>query len=396
MNYGVVAEFNPFHNGHKHLVEQLKADGVSTVTAVMSESFVQRGECAFLDVNARVKAAISCGVDLVLSLPVNCAVASAEKFAFGGISTLNALGIIDTIAFGSECGDAALLEKVAEIITTDEFSATLENRLCEGLSFPTARQRALADMYGVDFAEVLRSPNDILGVEYIKALNALNSPCGVLAVKRAGASHDGAEASGNICSASLIRTNGFENAEQYVPECCRSIYTAEYSLNRAPADMKKLDTAVLAKLRTMSAADFRQLPDVTEGLEHRFFAAVREARNVDEVLEKVKTKRYTHSRLRRILLCAFLGIDKAVSDIAPPYVRVLGFNENGERLLRSAKGKAALPVVAKSSQVSALGGNAERIFALECTARDMFSLALPVPEVCGREMTDKLVVIKNS
>lgn len=396
MNYGVVAEFNPFHNGHRYLIEQLKADGASTVTAVMSESFVQRGECAFLDVNARVKAALACGVDLVLSLPVNCAVASAEKFAFGGISTLNALGVVETVAFGSECGDAALLAKVAKIITTEEFSATLENRLCEGLSFPTARQKALADMYGADFAAVLRSPNDILGVEYIKALNALNSPCSVLAVKRAGASHDSAEAENGICSASLIRSLEFSDAKSYVPAGCLGIYESEYSLNRAPADMKKLDIAVLAKLRTMSVRNFAALPDVTEGLEHRIYAAVREARSVDEVLEKVKTKRYTHSRLRRILLCAFLGIDKAASDIAPPYIRVLGFNENGERLLREAKGKASLPIVTKSSQVSALGTDAEKIFSLECTARDMFSLSLPVSEVCGREMTDKLVVIKNS
>ena len=396
MNYGVVAEFNPFHNGHKYLIDTLKSDGASTVTVVMSESFVQRGECAFFDVNARVKAAISCGADLVLSLPVNCAVASAEKFAFGGISTLNALGVIDTVAFGSECCDASLLKKVAEIITSDEFSATLENRLSEGLSFPTARQKALADIYGADFAGVLRSPNDILGVEYIKALNTLNSPCEVLAVKRTGASHDGAETAGDICSASLIRTLDFENAAHYVPECCRSIYTAEYSLNRAPVDMKKLGTAMLAKLRSMSVEDFAALPDVTEGLEHRIYSAVREARSIDEVLEKVKTKRYTHSRLRRILLCAFLGIDKSSSAVAPPYIRVLGFNENGEKLLREAKGKASLPIVTKSSQVSALGGDAERVFALECFARDMFSLALPVPEVCGREMTDKLVVIKNS
>ncbi len=396
MNYGVVAEFNPFHNGHKYLIDTLKSDGVSTVTAVMSESFVQRGECAFFDVNARVKAAISCGVDLVLSLPVNCALASAEKFAFGGISTLNALGVIDTVAFGSECGDAGLLKKVAEIITSDEFSATLENRLSEGLSFPTARQKALADIYGEDFAAVLRSPNDILGVEYIKALNMLESSCGVLAVKRTGASHDGAEIENGICSASLLRTMAPAQAASFVPECCAVVYNTEYSLNRAPADMKKLDTAMLAKLRTMSVGDFKKLPDVTEGLEHRIYSAVREARSVDEVLEKVKTKRYTHSRLRRILLCAFLGIDKAVSNIAPTCVRVLGFNENGENLLREAKGKASLPIVTKSSQVNALGADAEKVFGLECSARDLFALALPVPEVCGREMTDKLVVIKNS
>lgn len=394
MNYGVTAEFNPFHNGHKYLIDTLKADGCSTVTAVMSESFVQRGECAFCDVNARVKAALQCGVDLVLSLPVNCAVASAEKFAYGGISTLNSLGVIENIAFGSECGDELLLEKVAEIITSEEFSATLENRLSEGLSFPTARQRALADLYGSEFAAVLSSPNDILGVEYIKALKAWDSNIGVTAVKRKGVSHDSGELAGNICSASLCRSMSLDELKNFIPPQSFELIENEVKAGRAPADMKKLEIAMLAKLRTMSAEEIALLPDVTEGLEHRIYEAVRTSQSVDMLLEKIKTKRYTHSRLRRILLCAFLGIDKAQTCEELPYIRVLGFNENGERLLREAKNKASLPIVTRSGQIKNLGDGAERLFALECKARDLAALAYPVPDVCGREMTDKLVVIK--
>ena len=395
MNYGIVAEFNPFHNGHKYIVDTLKANGENTVTAVMSESFVQRGECACMSPYERTKAALLNGVDLVLSLPVPYATASAERFALGGVTVLGSMGCIDALGFGSECGDVECLTKCAKAITAEEFSPLLENRLSEGLSFPTARQKALRDMYGDAFADALSSPNDLLGVEYIKAIDKNKFPIKPIAIKRVGVSHDSNEVSVNFCSASAIRSflkNGNEFKE-FMPEESFEILNEAVLSGNAPADFTKLENAILYKLRTMSIDDFKKIPDVSEGLEYRFFEAVRNSVTLTEILEKVKTKRYTHSRLRRIILCALLGITEEYTDIPVAYIRVLGFNEKGAEILKQAKNTATLPIVTKSSDIKYLDENAKKIFELECKARDIFSLCLPVPQVCGKEMTDKLIVL---
>ena len=395
MNYGIVAEFNPLHNGHKFLMDSVRENTDDSVTVVMSESFVQRGECACMSPYARTEAALKCGADLVLSLPVAYATASAQRFATGGISVLGSLGCIDTLAFGSESGNADILKKVACAITSEEFLPTLENRLSEGISYPTARQRALRDLYGDDFADTLISPNDILGVEYIKAIIAGGYNMDVKPIVRKGVSHDSSEVYGDFCSASALR-GMFKTAEdfsKYLPDASLDILKKEINSNRAPCDFSRLETAVLYKLRTMTTADFRNVPDVSEGLEFRFYDAIRTSVSLSEILEKVKTKRYTHSRLRRIVLCSFLGIKKSDADAPLPYIRVLGFNEKGASILKEAKEKACLPVVTKPSDIKGLDENAKRHFELECTARDLFSLTLPEKDICGREMTDKILVL---
>ncbi len=396
MNYGIVAEFNPFHKGHKYIVDVLKNDGENTVTAVMSESFVQRGECACISPDMRTRMALKCGVDLVLSLPVAYATASAERFAGGGVGVLNALGCIDALGFGSESGNVEILKKCADAITSEEFLPLLENRLNEGVSYPTARQRALRDMYGDDFADALISPNDILGVEYIKAINKLGSGITPVAIKRIGAAHDSDEISRGIRSASAIR-GGIKKGEEYenfVEPPVADILKQAIILGKGPADFGKLETALLYKLRTMTVEDFKCIPDVSEGLEYRFMESVRNSVSVNEILEKVKTKRYTHSRLRRIVLCALLGITKQDAQASLPYIRVLGFNEKGAGILKQAKKTATLPIVTKSSDINRLDENAKRQFELECCARDIFSLCLPTPDVCGKEMTDKMIVLR--
>ena len=179
----------------------------------------------------------------------------------------------------------------------------------------------------------------------------------------------------------------------FLPEVALNILNEEIKNQKAPASFNKLETAILYKLRSMSAEDFRELPDVSEGLEYRLFDAVKTSAYLDEILEKVKTKRYTHSRIRRIIVCAFLGIKKADVQKTVPFVRVLGFNENGAKLLKKAKETATLPIITKSSQINDLGEDAKRVFELECFARDVFSLTLPIRDEFGKEMTDKLIVI---
>ncbi len=394
MNYGVVAEFNPFHNGHKYLIDMLKECG-DTVTAVMSGSFVQRGECACVSPYERTEMALKNGVDLVLSLPVQYSTATAERFAYGGIKTLLSLGVIDGIGFGSECGDEVTLYKCAEALLSDDFSLYLNKYLETGDSFPVARQKAVADMLDVEMGDVLGTPNNILGIEYIKSIISGGYDAIVKTVSRKGASHDSPEHTGNICSASALREMLMTNASTdcFIPDSTAEILGKAIAEGKAPADYGRLETAILYKLRTMSVEDYVALPDVSEGLEYRIYDAVRMSASLDEILEKIKTKRYTHSRLRRIILCAFLGITRADVQMPVPYIRVLGFNEKGAALLKEAKKKANLPIITKSSEIKSLGEDAKRCFELECRARDLFSLALPEADICGREMTDKIIVL---
>ena len=397
MNYGIVAEFNPFHNGHKYLIDTIKnsGDGENTVTVVMSESFVQRGECACVSPYARTKMALKCGADLVLSLPVPYATASAERFALGALSVLGGLGCVEALAFGAESDNTEMLKKCADILVSSELSDALEKYLNEGVSFPVARQKAVEEIGGKEIAETLSSPNNILGVEYVKAINKLGLNMDVNPITRKGVAHDSEEANGDFCSASAIRVMLENKAEfiNFLPEEALKILVEEMNNRKAPASFNKLETAILYKLRLMSVEDFKELPDVNEGLEYRLFDAVKTSAYLDEILEKVKTKRYTHSRIRRIILCAFLGIKKADVSVCAPFIRVLGFNENGAKILKKAKETATLPIITKSSEINALGEEAKRVFELECFARDVFSLTLPIRDEFGKEMTDKLIVI---
>lgn len=402
MNYGIVAEFNPFHNGHKYIVDALKSAGDNTVTAVMSGSFVQRGECACVSVSERTKMALSNGVDLVLSLPVPYSTASAEVFARGGVDVLFSTGVIDSLGFGVECSSAQALVWCVEVMNSCEFERALKNRLDEGNSFPKARQLAFDDCGEGECAEVIATPNNILGVEYIKAL--LNGKYAdyesitekIRVIKRQGADHDSCDVAGDICSASALREmlKGDADYKRFLPETSYEILHSALDCGKAPADYSKLETAVLYKLRTMSVEEIALLPDVTEGLEHRIASAVKTSGSVDEVLEKIKTKRYTHSRLRRIILCALLGITKGDASLPVPYIRVLGFNSKGARLLKEMKGKSKLPIVTKRADLDSLGEESQRVYELECRARDIFSLVLPIPDESGKEMTDKMIIFE--
>ncbi len=395
MNYGIVAEFNPLHNGHKFLIDSLKCHEEDTVTVVMSESFVQRGECACVSPHVRTESALLNGADLVLSLPVTYATASAERFALGGLSVLGGLGVIDCLAFGSECGDSEMLARCADVVISNAFSEGVEKYLSQGLSFPAAREKAVAEIVGDNVSRHLSSPNDILGVEYIKAIKCLGLDMAVKPVTRKGADHDSEITDSEFCSASAIRNMMLDGRDfsSFLPQNSYNLVAEEIKKYKAPASIKKLEGAILYKLRSMSVEELRSLPDVSEGLEFRFFDAIKSSSYLEEILEKVKTKRYTHSRLRRIVICAFLGIKKEDVIKAVPYVRVLGFNKRGAELLKKAKLASTLPVVTKSSEIYSLGADAERLFSLECFARDVFSLALPVNDICGKEMTDKLVVL---
>lgn len=385
---GIVAEYNPFHNGHAHLINEARRNGATHIVAVMSGNFVQRGDAAVCSKWARTQMALDGGADLVLELPVTFASATAQRFALGAVGTLDALGCVDMLCFGSECASAERITQLAKAVEADEVCERIRTKLESGITFAAARQSALTEL-GYD-GELLENPNDTLAVEYVKALLELNSKIEPLAIKRIGVGHDKG-ANGNIASASHIRKLLMQNEDVsgYVPEATAEIIKQQIKQSACPADLSRLDRALLMTLRKMSVEQMSLLPDISEGLENRLYKASREATSVDELLEAVKSKRYTHARLRRILMFALLGIDRAVYSLSPSYIRVLGMNENGRQILASAK--PVLPIITRAKDALSLEGGAKALFDAECVADDVYALCTDEVKPCGATVSTKLI-----
>lgn len=383
---GIIAEYNPFHNGHALHIERTRESGCTHIAVVMSGLCTQRGEPAVFGKDARCRAALAAGADLVIELPLPWAVSSAERFARGAVSLLAALGCIETLSFGSESGNVGLITQYAERLDALEQSGRIREKLAEGASYPAARQAALSDLFG---GQQNPGANDRLAAEYLRAARYLSVRLNPLAVKRAGAGHDESASKNGIASASAIRAmlqkGEWEEAMRFVPGQAAAVYRAERKAGRAPFDEKLFGSIAFAQLRRLDKADFAALPDVTEGLENRIFHAVRLASNLPELAAMVKTKRYTMTRINRILLSAALSIKAQPQGSLPPYLRVLGFNERGLEILRAAKENSTLPILTRFPKAESLGGSAAQVYRMECLAADLLALCRPAPAPCGAE-----------
>ena len=376
---GIISEYNPFHRGHAWQIGELRRRlGAETaVVCAMSGSFVQRGGFAIERSHARAEAAVRGGADLVLELPLPWAVSSAEGFAAGGVGVLAATGAVDTLVFGSECGDTETLKAVAAALASEPFAACLRQSLQEGVSFAAARERAARALLG-DRASVLAQPNDILGVEYCKAIARQGAALEPLAIARKGVGHDGGAAEG-FASASHIRELLLSGAcaDEFLTPESAEIYTRECAAGRAPVTMANAERAVLARLRAMREEDFALYDGGGEGLYHRFYDAVQRETTIDGILAAAKSKRYAHARLRRLLLAAYLGVTPSDMPARIPYLRVLACNARGREVLRRMKTTAAAPVLTKSADVRRLDAAAQRLFALTARAEEQYVLAYP-------------------
>ena len=392
---GIVAEYNPFHNGHKALVDRCRENGATHIVAAMSGNFVQRGSVAIMDKRARAAAAIRGGVDLVLELPVPFAVATAEVFARGGVTVLDSLGCVDALAFGAECEDLALLKKAAEAVTDPKVDELIKTELSGGVSYPTARAYAVRSVYGADIADVLEGPNNILAVEYLKELERRGSGMAVEPMERVGSGHDGLTATDEFASASMLRIlleRGDERAFDFMPATTEVEFKRMVGVGRAPVKVEESERAILSRLRMLTAEDIRKAPDVSEGLENRIYNAIQSATSLEELYDIVKTKRYTHSRIRRIVTALYLGILPEDRE-AVPYLRVLGFNDRGLEILKAAKETALLPIITKPSAIAELDEKARHTFELECRATNLYNLATPRILPCGTEYSDEIVML---
>ena len=393
---GIVAEYNPFHNGHKTMIEKCRSSGTTHIVAVMSGNFVQRGSVAVMDKRSRTAAALQSGVELVLELPVPWATASAETFAYGGVSVLNGLGCVDALSFGAECAEADLLCTAAQAVQDPEVDAKVKEELDGGVSYPVARALAVRSKYGDTIAEVLDQPNNILAVEYIKALERLQSNMKVEPIARVGGVHDALTPTEEFASASSLRImleRGDTRAYDYMPAASVEEFQKLKAVRRAPVSVDDSERALLSRLRTLSKEDIAKAPDVSEGLENRIYNAIQSATSLQELYDIVKTKRYTHSRIRRIVNALYLGISPEDRKMEVPYIRVLGFNERGRDVLKAAKENGAIPIATKATQISGISDEAAHVFDLECRATDLYNLCTPRILPCGTEWSDELVLV---
>lgn len=352
---GIIAEYNPFHNGHLyHLKESKKATGAKYTVAIISGNFTQRGSTSIIDKWKKTEMALQNGVDLIIELPVLYSISSSENFAEGSIKILNSLGIIDFLSFGSETSDIKILNNFANILYDEpkEYKKILSNYLDTGLSFPKARENALLE-YIKNFEDVntnfdnykniLSSPNNILGIEYLKALKKYKSSIKPVCIKRSIADYNSSDISINTSIASataireLIKNKNFNTIKTVIPEKSYSILADCINSGCIIPDLNCFEKEIIYVLRKMSIKEIANLPDVSEGLEFLIKKAVNSCNTLTELLNTIKSKRYTITRLQRILLYALLDISKKdmklSKEVDSPYIRVLGFNDNGKKLI---------------------------------------------------------------
>ncbi len=390
---GIICEYNPFHNGHLYHIRKTRENGATHIAAVMSGNFVQRGDTAIMDKLERARLAVRSGADLVIELPVQYSLASAENFASGAVHLLDSLGAVDELSFGSECGDTQKLLKAMETVDlaalthADEIKSIME----KGYTYPRALN-SVVNGYDPEAAAIIAEPNNTLAVEYLRALKRSGSAMEPFTVMREKAAHDGTEASDGFASASMLREM-IENGESI-----DSFTTEEWAAavrnavkNGETASMSRLERVILYKLRTCSVEEIAQICDVGQGLEHRIYGA-RMAGSLDELLFTVKTKRYTMARIRRIMLALLIGITKTDMEQLPPYGRILAFNERGREILARAKGSAVIPFGSSIAKLSQLGDTAERFAELEIRASDIYGLALDTVTSAQKDYRAKIMI----
>jgi len=368
---GIICEYNPLHLGHQKQLDHIRAiDPDGGIVCMMSGNFVQRGKPAIVSKMARAKAAVLAGADLVLELPVTAALSSAEGFAAAGVAILS--GFCQKLCFGAETGSAASLMATAKALLSREFSQALELALSTGLSFPAARQKALEEM-GVT-ADSLSHPNDILATEYCKAILSQGASLEPMVIRREGSYHDRSADPENP-SATAVRQLMFQSGAwlDYVPAQARQAFAGE-----ALHSLSAGERAILARLRTMTDAEFEALPYGSEGLWRKLMHASREQASLEDILTATKSKRYTRTRLDRMVMCAFLGLTAADLATPAPYVRVLALNDRGRSILKQARQASRFPNIGEKQ--------ADAYQAIESRCGDLYGLfCLDGPEAPGSE-----------
>lgn len=393
---GIICEYNPFHNGHLHHIRETRKNGTTHIAAVMSGNFVQRGDVAYMDKLDRARLAVRSGADLVIELPVQYSLSSAEKFAEGAVYLLDSLGAVDELSFGSECGDTDRLQKALETVKNTAISHGDDIRriMEKGYTYPRALSSVIKGT-APETAEIISSPNNMLAIEYLRALRKFTSSIKPFTVRRAYAFHDGITAKNGFASASFMRERLVaDHSVSAISEYTTPLWTdaiANAIKNGGTASLERLERVMLYKLRSTSAEEIAQISDVGQGLENRISGA-RMAGSLDELFFTVKTKRYTMSRIRRIMLSLLIGITKEDMKRLPAYGRILAFNERGAEILARAKNFTKIPYSTSIAKLSQLNESAERFTELEVRASDVYGLALETVTSAQKDYRAKIIL----
>lgn len=386
---GLITEYNPFHNGHAYHIEKAKMlTGADRVIVVMSGDFVQRGAPAVMPKHLRTESALLSGASLIIELPVCFATGSAEYFAQGSISLLNQLGCIDSICFGSECGDLHLLKEIAQILADEpiEYQTALKQALKEGTSFPAARQEAL-NIYSDKYSEILASPNNILGIEYLKALAKIHSKMEPFTIKRIGAGYHDMDIDGQFSSATAIRSDIYQLADvnssseslplthiqTQVPSSCHELMKKNYQ-TRYPVKADDFSLLLKAKLLSETAGSLSHYLDMSPELANRILRLRNDYLSFEQFCDLLKTKELTRSRISRSFIHVLLGItnDWLTAMKAPaPYARILGFRRDHADLLGILKQTSDIPLITSPAR-AVLADTAYQMLELDIYASDLY------------------------
>lgn len=381
----IISEFNPFHNGHKYLVDKASELGYTHKIAIMSGNFVQRGEPAVISKGARTQAALKNGINLVIEIPSVWAISTSERYARAGVMIANSLGCVESLIFGSESGNLKALSSIAKVLDNPNFPNYLKKYTETGVTFAKAREKAVQEMLtNLDTSLCMQNANDNLAIEYIKNLNKINSKITPVGIKRIEGE--------NIISASKIRNliHSEIDFKNYLPKSSEEIIYKEIENKLAPTNTKNAERMIIYKLKSLSKSEFKDLPDISEGLENRFIKAINNLENIEKILLEIKTKRYTMSRLKRIIMAAVLDIKNEIQKKDVPYIRILGADEKGIEILKKSK-NFALPVITKYSETKNLSTFGYKIFEKECFCTSIYGLFLESVKNLPPEQQFKLI-----
>jgi predicted nucleotidyltransferase len=392
---GIIAEYNPFHNGHAYQAAQARhQSGADIVVAVMSGHITQRGELAIIDKWHRAQAAVNSGVDLVLELPTVFVLRSAQYFAAGGVRLLQNLGIIDYLSFGAEEAEISSLKSAAMALDDFAVAQQLKTNLRAGKTYAAAMAQALVTG-GYATGDFIISPNNILGVEYLRALSKYAPQISPLPIQRIGSDYHATDLSGRFSSATAIRRTLKTDPAfaaligDSLPGSWAETMSILFDAGWAPADASRLDAAILAKIRHMTQPQLQSVPEISEGLENRLYKAAHQTGSVAELLTRLKTKRYPITRLKRILNHLLLGTNAqemaSFEQSGPLYARVLALNDRGRMALRAIS-RSGFPIITKTTDHfnsrtyhSGIYTPLQSMLAYDIAATDLFALCLPNP-----------------
>ena len=403
---GIVSGYNPFHNGHLHHLEvskQITKTDFSVV--VMSGNFVQRGDTSLINKWVKTEMALKAGIDLVIELPTVYAISSAENFADGAIKILNSLGVVDFVSFGSEIGEITPLNDIANILYREpkEFSSLITAQLKSGLSFPRAREIAINQFFGTSkkYSEILNNPNNILGIEYLKSLKKHRSHIRPLTIKRDYSDYNSTKIKKGIASATAIRTmiENKKNVHYVVPFETYELLDEEINSGRIIPNLSVFEKEIIYTLRRMTLSEIANIPDVSEGLENKIKLAANNFNTLPELIANIKSKRYTQSRIQRILLYALLNItqkDINSSKRVTPYIRVLGFNKHGKRIISAiaaANPKLKIIVSVKKFVENSNDTTLRNMISKDILATNIYTLGYKKNPIAKLDYTHKVIEV---